>query len=785
MAHDRKSIGVGGAAGCARSSVGSAALPCRAIAGRLGPYWMVPTAVIAILATAAATQAVAQNSAPAAAASRNDTRQAVAERVRALIGAMTQDEKLAMVHGVMPGFVPKSRRSTDMIVAAGYVPGMPRLGIPPLRESDASLGVSNLANMRPGDVATALPSGLSTAATFDPEIARANGRMIGIESRAKGFNVQLAGGVNLAREPRNGRNFEYLGEDPLLAGTLAGAAVKGIQSASMVSTVKHYALNDQETGRNVLNAQMDESALRESDLLAFEIAIETGHPGAVMCAYNRVNGTYSCENGFLLNQVLKQDWHFPGWVMSDWGAVHSTEEAAMAGLDQESGEQLDTQRFFGAPLAAAIAAGRVPAARLDDMVTRILTSMVSNGLLGSRTAPLVDLDADARVAQRGAEQGIVLLKNAKGFLPLSPAIRRIAVIGAHADVGVVSGGGSSQVRPVGGPAIIPRPAGDTAISRYTAVTYDPSPPLRAIQALAPHASVAFVDGFDVQAAVAVAKQCDVVVLFAQQWMSEGKDAPDLNLPNGQDDLVREVARANPHVVVVLETGGPVLMPWLGNVAAVMEAWYPGQRGGEAIARVLFGVVDAAGRLPVTFPGATADLPNPVLPGASAPKATKATRARLGISSLTEPFNVTYPEGAAAGYKWYDSTGRVPAFPFGFGLSYTSFRYSNLKVAGGGSLKVGFRVTNIGRRPGADIPQAYVTPPGGRYRHLFGWKKLWLRPGQSADVSLTADPRVLANFDAGQHDWHVAAGTYRVQVGASERDRALGGAARLKDRRLPP
>lgn len=337
-------------------------------------------------------------------------------RARALVGQMTLDEKIAMLHGSMPIALPGRPNNTpaDALPSAGYIPGVARLGIPPLRETDASLGVTNPLGLRKGDTATALPSGLSLASSFDPDLAYRAGAMVGAEARAKGFNVLLNGGANLARDPRNGRNFEYLGEDPLLAGVLAGETVRGAQAQGIIATVKHFALNDNETNRHSLDARIDRGALRESDLLAFQIAIERGRPGAVMCAYNKINGEYSCSNHWLLNDVLKGDWHFAGWVMSDWGAVHSVDDA-LAGLDQQSGEQFDPAVFFGAPLKVAVESGRVPVARIDDMVARILRSMIAAGLLDRRTAaPPTDVQANAAVALQVARQGIVLLKNDGG-----------------------------------------------------------------------------------------------------------------------------------------------------------------------------------------------------------------------------------------------------------------------------------------------------------------------------------------------------------------------------------
>ena len=711
-------------------------------------------------------------------------------RASALVARMTREEKLQLVHGYFPPMADRTPGAplSEMIPSAGYVPGIPRLGIPALRESDASLGVATQVEQRRGDVATALPSSLATAATFDPEIAHAGGVMIGSEARAKTFNVLLAGGVNLTRDPWAGRNFEYLGEDPLLAGVMAGEHIRGVQSNAIVSTIKHFAFNSQETGRMIMDARLDEAALRESDLLAFQIAIERGRPASVMCAYNRINGDYACENDFLLNQVLKRDWAYPGWVMSDWGAVHSTEKAAIAGLDQQSGQELDRQIYFGAPLAEAVEAGRVSEARLDDMVQRILVGMIETGVMDApvvTTAQPIDYAANAEVAQRVAEAGVVLLRNEGGALPLRADAGRIVVIGGHADVGVLSGGGSSQVRSVGGaPIEIPLTSG--AAASFARLTYHASSPLKAIQALAPDAEVVFVAGDDAAAAARAVQGADAVVVFATQWTTEAQDVATLSLPDGQDALIAAVAAANPKTTVVLETGGPVLMPWIEDVQAVVQAWYPGQRGGEAIARILFGQVNPSGRLPITFPRSADQAPRPVAPGLEALEASDAaSNAGAGAAVGFDAFPVEYPEGSDVGYRWYEREGRSPLFPFGHGLSFTRFAYSDLKIDDGDRLQVSFRVTNVGDREGTDVPQLYVANEGGRARRLAGWSRVSLRPGESREIVITAEPRILADYDTATPGWRIAAGTYRVQIGRDALDNALGGEAVMSSQTLRP
>ncbi len=621
--------------------------------------------------------------------------------------------------------------------------GVPRLGIPEQFETDAGIGVATQGGEPNKRERTALPSGMATTATWNPELAYQGGAMIGAEARSSGFNVMLAGGVNLVREPRNGRNFEYGGEDPWLAGKMVGAQIKGIQSNSIVSTIKHYALNNQETGRFVLDAKIGEADARTSDLLAFQFAIEDSDPHSVMCAYNRINGDYACENDFLLNKVLKQDWGYKNYVMSDWGAVHSSAKAVNAGLDQQSaGEAFDRQNFLREPLRDALAKGEVSQARLDDMARRVLRGLFASGVVEKpvKIAP-IDYAAHGKVTRADAEEGVVLLKNDKGLLPLLSTAKKIAVIGGHADVGVLSGGGSSQVYPIGGRAV----QGEGPATWPGPMIYFPSSPLKALKARLPGADIQFADGKDEAAAAKLAAASDVVLVFATQWNGEAFDSP-LTLENGQDALIDAVATANDKTVVVLETGGPVLMPWLSKVGGVVEAWYPGSEGGEAIARVLTGEVDASGRLPVTFPASVDQLPRPVLDGD--PKTPDAL------------FAVDYPiEGAAVGYKWFDKKGHQPLFAFGHGLSYTSFAYENLKAETKGDvLTVSFDVKNTGKRTGKAVPQVYVSPKAGGWSVPAPGRFQEGRAGARRDHQGHPDGRSAParRWDVGELEWPAGA-----------------------------
>jgi len=683
--------------------------------------------------------------------------------------SMTLDEMLQLVDG-KSAVSAADALSPEALGSAGFVRGVARLGIPNLQETDAGIGVAapvvpstNAPVRGTAGYSTALPSGLATAATWNPKIAYAGGAMIGREARDEGFNVLLAGAVNLVRDPRDGRNFEYAGEDPLLAGITAGWEIRGIEDQHVISTVKHFALNDQETARNTVSADISTRAAHESDLLAFETAIRIGRPGAVMCAYNRVNSTYACANDYLLNQTLKRDWHFAGWVMSDWGAVHSTADV-LAGLDQESGDAFDKEPYLGAPLREAILDERIPRTRLMDMVHRILRSMFAAGLFDRpQIIRPIAAAADARVAQANEEQAAVLLKNRAQLLPLSRALSSIAVIGENADVGVLAGGGSSQVWPVGGPAVPPR-----NFNFPGPVLWDPSSPLRAIRAEAKGARITFCDGADPALAASHARAANVAILFVNQWNAESIDANDLRLAGNQDALVARVAASNPHTVVVLENGGPVAMPWISSVQAVLEAWYPGARGGPAIARLLFGDVSPSGRLPVTFPRSISQLP------------------RRELASPDIDYNV---EGADVGYKWFDARRLQPLFPFGYGLTYSRFDYSNLRVRQSkGRLDVAFAVKNAGGRAAMEVAQLYLQLPavsGADAPRLAGWQKLFVGVGQTRNVHLTVNPLFEATFDPNANDWNIAAGRYRVSIGPNEREVARWAWITLPAQRIAP
>ncbi len=711
-----------------------------------------------------------------AAASRPWMNASLSPDIRAdlVIKQMTLDEKIQLVHGIGWGpLIPGSPLPADNNGGAGEVLGIERLGIPSVQQADSAVGVRMAAPQ--SRYSTLLPSVLGATSSWDPEAAHLYGDVIGRELRAQGYNQSIGGGVNLARDPRNGRLFEYAGEDPLLGGVTVGNVIRGIQDNHVMGDIKHYALNDQETGRVIVDARLSKKDARESDLLAFEIGIRIGQPASVMCSYNKVRGDWACENDWLLNHVLKGAWHFPGFVVSDWDGTHSTEKAALAGLDV----QMPGEEYFGARLKQAVGAGRVSITRLDDMVHRLLRSMFNAGVIDHPPTPrtVVDPFRGSEDSQRIAEESIVLLKN-NGVLPLkSASLHSIAVIGAHADVGIMSGGGSAQVDAPGGNAISP-----TTPTQWGEAVYFPSSPLRYIREHAKEVAVNFDAGTTVASAVALAHSVDIAVVFADQYMSEGGDAPTLSLPGKQNQLIAAVAAANPHTIVVLVTGNPVTMPWINQVAGVMEAWYPGIAGGKAIANLLFGTVTPSGKLPISFPKSERDLPHERIFGIVAPSATKsdllAQNDSLGNWVVDEEkrqsLAANYTEGARFGYKWFDSERKEPLFPFGYGLSYTNYKYSDLRVDVSAK-SVSFTIKNVGSVSGTEIAEIYVGLPkasGENFRRLAGWQRVNLAAGQEKSVTVVLEPLAVATFDEKKDAWIWRSGQYIVSVGGSSRDLPL-------------
>lgn len=633
--------------------------------------------------------------------------------------------------------------------SAGFNAGLPEFGIEPLQEVDSGMGIASPGNFRKGDNVTALPSTLLVAATFCKKCALEAGDILGMEAKDKGFNIVLAGGVNLIREPRNGRNFEYSGEDPLLSGVMTGSFVEGIQKNNLISTIKHFAFNSQENGRVVLNALINEKNARESDLLAFEIANEVGKPGAVMTSYNKVNGDYASENSFLINTVLKGDWKFKGWVMSDWGGTHSTDKAVLAGLDQQSGFEYDHVHYYGAELLESVRSKRISKDRIDDMYSRIVGTLIShNAFKPSKSLDSTNYYNHRKKIQTISEKGMVLLKN-DSILPLKNDAKKILVIGGNADKGVLSGAGASQVIPEGSYLI--------KTSQGTEV-YHPVGIVQALKEKFSHADVEYDTGVDISLIRKKIIESDTVIIFANQWSKETRDHTSLNLPNNQDSLISTVSELNRNVIVVLQTGGPVVMPWLDSVKAVLESWYSGVNGGKAIVNILAGEINPSGRLPVSFPQKIEDLPHPIQ------KEWSTTTSSPYIPKKGY-FNIDYNiEGADVGYKWFLKRGARMLFPFGYGLSYTQFRYRNFQVFFNEKnlFHISVDIINVGTVKGVDTPQIYIRSPSGKYA-LVAWEQIELPPGKSKKVYFKMEPRSVAEYNVSKRQWVLSNGKYDICI----------------------
>lgn len=650
--------------------------------------------------------------------------QAVA-RARAIVQKMTLDEKITELHGI--------HTATEYRI----VPGVPRLGIPALQMTNGPAGVGP-GGAGPQTPATALPAPILLAATWDPSLAFEYGKIAGEETRATGNTLLEAPDVNIARIPQGGRDFEGYGEDPFLDASIAVANIEGIQSTGIMATVKHYISNNQEDNRGNVNEEIGERALREIYMPAFKAAVTEAHSASVMCAYPHVNGTFNCENDPLLKTVLKKEWGYGGFVMSDWGATHSTVPSALAGLDLE----MPTGRYFGDDLKAAVQSGQVPMTVIDDkLVRRFATMMQFGGWVAPPKPEPIPAFAHGEAARKIATQGMVLLKNDGGLLPLDIRnIRSVALIGPWAVRPSSGGGGSSHVIPL-----------------YTITPYDG---LEAAMELQIHFTV--LDGSDVNKAVAAARRSQVAIVMVGDQDTEGHDQP-ISLPDAQNQLIDAVAKANPKTIVVVKSGSAVLMPWIDEVPAVLEAWYPGEEDGNAVADVLTGKVDPSGKLPITFP-----------------RSVDQTFAKNPAEYPGVDGTVHYTEGLDVGYRGYAADGEKPLFPFGFGLSYTTFGFDGLKVSrqpGSASATVSFKVTNTGKVAGAEVAQLYLGfPPIAEGNEppiqLKGFRKVMLNPGESKTVELKLDSHSFSYWSVESHAWKIAPGTFQVMVGDSSANTPL-------------
>lgn len=654
-------------------------------------------------------------------------------RARELVGKMTLQEKIQELHGIQD---------------AGhfrYVPPIPRLGIPALHVANGPAGVGP-AGDSPQKPATALPAPIALASSWDISLAKRYGVIIGKEGKDLDEDLLEAPDINIARVPQNGRTFEAFGEDPCLVSEMAVAEIQGIQSQDVIANVKHYAANNQESNRSRINVIVDERPLHEIYLAAFEASVKEGEVASLMGAYNKVNGLFCCENDELLNQIVKKDWGFKGFITSDFGAVHSTVPSALAGLDLE----MPTGKYFGTNLEAAVESGQVPMSVIDDKLIRRFRIMMKFGLFdhATKTKP-IPARTDGIEARQIAEEAMVLLKNTGNELPLEPkGLRSIALIGPFATDAKTGGGGSSHVKPV------------YAISPVEGIQHRVGSKIK----------VALADGNDVAEAVALAKSSDVAVVMVGDAETEGRDHL-LTLGGNQDELIEAIAGANPHTVLVLKTGSAILMPWLDKVPAILEAWYPGEEDGNAVAAVLFGDVNPSGKLPITFPRSLADLP------ANTPEQYPGVRG-----------TARYSEGIFVGYRHFDAQNIEPLFAFGYGLSYTTFAYRNLAVVpqeistncdSGQSVLVDFDVTNTGKRFGQEVAELYVGFPSNTAipeppAQLKGFERVALKPGQTRHVRLKLNGRSFAYWDINAHDWKMMPGTYRIMAGSSSRNFELEG-----------
>ncbi len=705
-----------------------------------------------------------------------DDQQPVEARANDLLSRFTLEEKVSLVHA-------NSNFSTA---------GVPRLGVPELIMDDGPLGVREEVNNHfhtlghVDDFATAMPGTLGLAATWDTNLARAYGTVIGEEAVSRGKNIMLGPAVNIQRTPLCGRNFEYLGEDPFLTSRMAVNYIEGEQLPGISSCIKHFAANSQELDRRSIDEIIDERTLREIYLPAFRAAVQEAGVLSIMSAYNQINGQFCSENVHLLKDILKDDWGFKGLVMSDWGAVHHTDLTALNGLDIEMGTTSPYEsNYLAAPFLDGLKTGQFPVSALDDMVRRHLYVMFKLNLIRDPAAPAItnaepqtplSTKAHQEIAQQIAEAAFVLLKN-ENFLPLDAAkIKTIAVIGGNATAKFCHDGGSANIKPpfevtalegisnyVGGKAKIIYAQGYYPPGNWGAPGIKPDGTKST-----PADSAQLVDQ-----AIAAAKSADVVIYIGGLnhkvgYDSEGGDRKSIDLPVGQDKLLKKIVRANPMTVVVLIGGGAVEMDesWLSRVPALLYAWYPGMEGGNALARVLFGDVAPSGKLPCTFPKRLADSP------------AHALDAYPGKDG-----KVVYKEGLLVGYRWYDTKNIEPLFPFGYGLSYTHFAYTNLDfVPNRGPialpLTIEFEIANTGDRAGAEVAEIYVQPinPGVSrpVKELKGFAKVFLQPGEKQKVSVTLDENAFAYYDVGTRSWVAGKGDYKILVGGSSRDVPLTG-----------
>lgn len=689
-------------------------------------------------------------------------------RVNAALYAMTLEEKVAVCHA-------QSKFSSK---------GVSRLGIPELWMSDGPHGVRPelfyddwaQANWN-NDSCTAFPALTCLAASFNPTIALMYGKAIGEEARYRNKSVLLGPGVNIYRTPLNGRNFEYMGEDPFLASKMVVPYIKGIQSNGVSACVKHFVLNDQETWRMDVDIDVSDRALHEIYLPAFKAAVMEGKVWSIMGSYNKFRGQHCCHNNKLINQILKKEWKFDGAVISDWGGAHNTQEAAENGLDLEMGTNTDGMTssisnsyrsyYLADPFLSELKAGKIDTSIVNDKARRVLRLIFRTVMNRNRPFGSLATSEHAAIARKIAHEGIVLLKNENQLLPIAKNVKSIAVIGENATRSMTVGGGSSELK----------------------VKYEISPLEGIKNRFGKTASVQYAQGYGsgkfvfdkVEAspynaaklrseAVKLAANSELVVLVGglnknSNQDCEGRDRLDYGLPFGQNELLTEILKVNKRVVLVLVSGNAVEMPWVKEVPAIVQAWYGGTESGNAIADVLSGDVNPSGKLPFTFPMKLSD------------------NGAISLGKISYPgeengHKLVYKDGIFVGYRWNDTKGIVPLFPFGHGLSYTKFTYSNLSISkeSNGIIKATFSISNTGKVSGSEVAQLYVHKENSSIeraeKELKGFQKVFLQAGETKTVSLQLGKDAFQYYDDVEKAWATEKGGYTILVGASSREIAL-------------
>ena len=704
-----------------RSPLAARPRPARALAVAL------VTASAGLLGAVGAPATTAQAAAPAG-CPWVDSTAPISQRVSELMSKMTLAQEISLMTG------------TGGSSYVGFTPAIGSLCIPALNLQDGPAGVGDgMTNV------TQLPAPVDVAATWDPAAEQEFGQVIGSEQAAKGTTIDLGPTINIDRDPRWGRAFESIGEDPYLNGQLGAADIRGVQSAGTMAQVKHFAVYNQETNRNTSsdNAIISTEAQQEIYFPAFQAAVQQGAASSVMCSYSTINGTPACQDPYTLSTVLRQQDGFGGFVTSDWGATHATAASANAGLNQD---MPGNDGYYGSALQSAVSSGQVSQSTINSEVSEILTEMFGFGLFDksptgspSETATNATDQADATAL---SEEGTVLLKNSGNVLPLTSSDGSIAVIGADASTSPETAGG-----------------GSAGVNSSGTVT-----PLQGIEAAAPSGTaVNYNAGTSDSSAASTAASSSVAIVFASLSESEGSDLTSIDLGSTQDALISAVAAANPNTIVVLNTGSAITMPWLSSVKGVLEAWYPGQEDGTAIASLLFGNTDPSGHLTVTFPTSLSQVP------------ASTTAQWPGVNGT-----VQYSEGVDVGYRWYDSQNLTPLFPFGYGLSYTSSSFSNLHVGSltaGGQATVTATVTNTGSRAGADVAQLYVDDPAASGQpplQLEGFQRVNLQPGASQTVTFQLTQQDLQYWNSTSNAWATSTGNYGIEVGDSNANLPLSG-----------